>query len=106
MNKFRNIEYFVKEFTLQSGGRRYQPWVKFKEKGMLWGWNKYETPIFIATGQFYEFNLLLQMFEIGCSFDYFDTELEAKIYIDKYNEWYLNESKKQHDNQIIDSKII
>ncbi len=38
--------------------------------------------------------------------EYFDIEVDARNYIDKYNEWYLSETKKQHDNTIIDSKII
>lgn len=105
MNEFRNIEYFVKEFTLKSGEKRYQPWVKFEQSGLLWGWNKYEAPLYFGGG-FLPFDLLVRSFQMGGSFDYFDTENEARTYIINYNEWYLIESKNQYDNTIIDSKII
>lgn len=106
MNNYRNIEFYIKEYTLNSGEKVYSPWIKYEERGLLWGWNKMEHPICYEKDQVWDLDLLSGHADLGHSFYKFSTHEEASKFSEIYSQALNSLLEENINNQIISEKII
>ena len=106
--KIRNVEYFIKEFTLGSGERQFEAWVRYEEKGLIWGWNKQEFPLCYHPEVYKTFRELSLNYEIGSRIyaHKFNSLLDANTYINNYKDELKRSETEYINNSIIQERII